>query len=225
MPDGRSVLYASSREGAQAIFRQAADGTGEPKRVAAGAAGEGMPISVSPDGRHLIVRRSSGLAVLTLDEGTASTLSQGGGNELNADISPDGRWLALDSNVSGRAEIYVRPFPRVNEGRWQVSTSGGSMPVWARSGKELFYQDQTGGIVAVPVESASTFSSGVPHRLFDARNLIIGTTTSRSWDVAPDGRFLMIRDAADQPDAEVPAMTVVLNWTKELKAKLPTQPR
>jgi hypothetical protein len=97
--------------------------------------------------------------------------------------------------------------------------------VWAPSGKELFYEDSTGGIVAVPVESGSTFVSGVPHKLFDARDLIIGTTTVRSWDVAPDGRFLMIRDAADNPGHEAPAMTVVLNWTKELRAKLPAQPR
>jgi hypothetical protein len=227
MPDGRTLLYASSRDGAQAIFRQAADGTGAPQRVAAGPEGEGLPVSVSPDGQYALVRIRGRLKALSLNGGMSIDMrSLGDAGQLNGDISPDGRWLAFDSTESGRSEVYVRPFPRLNDGRWQVSTTGGSKPVWGPGGKELFYEDQAAWIIAAPVESGSSFSSGVPHRLFEARNMVIGTTTIRSWDVAPDGRFLMIQDSSvNDPNAGPPIMTVVLNWVEELKTKLPAQPR
>ncbi|MGH9386755.1 MAG: protein kinase domain-containing protein [Vicinamibacterales bacterium] len=225
-PDGRYVRYASSRDGAQAIYRMSADGTGEPQRLATGPVGEGVPLSVSPDGRSVIVRKGNHLTLLRLD-GTPSSeiLMQTGAIELNAELSPDGRWLAFDSTESGKAEVYVRPFPKISEGRWQISTAGGSKPVWARNGKELFYEDGTGAIVAAPVGDGPIFSSGVPTKLFDGGAIFVGTTTSRTWDVAPDGRFLLIKDPALDPATAPPAIIVVLNWVEELKAKLATQPR
>jgi len=82
--------------------------------------------------------------------------------ERTAEISLDGRWLAYESDESGRLEVYVRPFPEVNDGRWQVSTTGGRMPLWARNGRELFYLAPDGPIMAVPVERASSWRSGTP---------------------------------------------------------------
>ena len=96
-----------------------------------------------------------------------------------------------------------------------VSTSGGSRPGWARNGRELFYGDQNGAMMAVPVGSGPAFSAGAPVTLFDARACLVLGTTLRPWDVAPDGRFLMVQD--DGLVAPMPLL-VVLNWIEELKA-------
>ena len=85
--------------------------------------------------------------------------------ERNGIVSPDGRWLAYEANESGRFEIYVRPFPDVNRGHWQVSTAGGTRPLWAPSGQELFYASPTGAIMRVGVERASSWAATPPTRL------------------------------------------------------------
>ncbi|MBI4476266.1 MAG: hypothetical protein HY654_03780, partial [Acidobacteria bacterium] len=126
-------------------------------------------------------------------------------------------WLAYESNESGQEEIYVRPFPNVADGRWQVSSGGGNVPLWARSGRELFYRDGT-SLMSVPVQTTPTFAAGTPRKLFEGYVSGLG----RTYDVSRDGqRFLMIKDstAADQT-MTAPSMVVVLNWFEELKAKL-----
>ena len=216
--DGRQIVFASSAEtGAQAVYQQAADGTGRPQRIATGPVGEGVPLSVIPGGRGILMRRGNHLGVLGLTGiSTTEPLVQTNAVELSGEVSPDGRWLAYESTESGRPEVYVRPFPNVAGGRWQVSNSGGSRPAWARNGRELFYEDQDGGLIAVPVAPGPAFSAGVAVRLFDARATLVGGTTIRTWDVAPDGRFLMVQD--DGLSTSLPLL-VVLNWIEELKAK------
>jgi hypothetical protein len=114
-----------------------------------------------------------------------------------ADFSPNGRYIAYQSEESGRSEIYVRPFPRVNNGRWQVSTAGGTRPVWARSGRELFYLDLSNALTAVPVEiSEPTIGIGSPAKLFDTG--YAEPNPSRHYDVSADGqRFLMLKPTSD----------------------------
>src|SRR5262249_38236442 len=94
-------------------------------------------------------------------------------NERNAEVSPDGRWLAYQSDESGRYEVYVRPFPDTNAGRWTISSDGGSRPVWARNGRELFYvAGQTPSpirMMRVAVDTAKGFSATVPQQLFEGR--------------------------------------------------------
>ena len=115
-------------------------------------------------------------------------------NELNGEISPDGRWVAYQSNESGQDEIYVRPFPDADRGRWQMSTGGGTRPLWARSGKELFYLGPSGAVMSVAVEGGSTFRAGNPTRLFEGRYFAARICSGRTYDVSPDGqRFLMIK--------------------------------
>ena len=126
-PDGQRVVFGSTREGSQNLFWQAADGTGSPERL-----NESLdatsPMAVSADGTRVIFRRttpefSAGLHVLFLDgDRRVEPLLDSEFEELNADLSPDGRWIAYQSNESGQDEIYVRPFPNVEDGRWQVST-------------------------------------------------------------------------------------------------------
>ncbi len=89
--------------------------------------------------------------------------------ERNGEVSPDGRWLAYEANDSGRFEIYVRPFPDVSSGHWQVSTDGGTRPLWARDGHELFYLAPTGALMRVGVARGSTWVATAPTKLFEGR--------------------------------------------------------
>ena len=133
-------------------------------------------------------------------------------------VSADGQWLAYVSNETGESQVYVRPFPNVDDGRWLVSADGGTEPVWGRSGRELFYRDGNGDMIAVEVRPGDAFTTGVQRVLFS-------TTEYRSnvfhqmYDVTPDGqRFVMIRMTGDpQDDFE---LIVVENFFEELKAKV-----
>jgi serine/threonine-protein kinase len=105
------------------------------------------------------------------------------------DISPDGRWLAYASNDAGRSEIYVRPFPDVNAGRWQVSTAGGASPRWSRDGRELFYMKEGKVTVVSVTATAPPLAVGRPTELFPG-------PYATSFDVSADGqRFLMMKNA------------------------------
>jgi serine/threonine-protein kinase len=138
--------------------------------------------------------------------------------EFNADLSPNGRYLAYQSNESGPFQIIVRPFPQIDDGKWTISTGGGSTPVWSRDGKELFYNDEGDRMVAVPVDtSGATFTWGPAQVLFDIPATL--TVPDRSYDVSPDGqRFLFVKD---DTNIRAPDIVVVLDWLEELKAKMP----
>jgi serine/threonine-protein kinase len=141
--------------------------------------------------------------------------------EGNADLSPDGHWLAYQSNDSGRLEVFVRPFPKTDGGHWQISTSGGSNPVWARNGRELFFVAGS-AMMAVAIHTTPTFSAGNPAKLFESRSYT--SITARTYDASLDGqRFLMIRDSANADPNSTAApvsLVVVEHWFEELKARV-----
>jgi serine/threonine-protein kinase len=148
----------------------------------------------------------------------ATTLLRTRFNELNAEISPDGRWFAYQSNESGQDEVYVRPFPEIGDDRQQVSTNGGTRPVWARNGRELFYLAPD-GLFSVTVTPGPGFKLGSPLRLINRRYFAETAFIGRTYDVSPDGqRFLMIKD--DAGDGVRPAIVVVQNWLEQLKARV-----
>jgi Tol biopolymer transport system component len=93
-------------------------------------------------------------------------LVEGRFDEFAPVLSPDGKWLAYVTNESGGSEVYVRPFPDATSARWQVSVDGGSEPLWAPDGRELFYRTRSGGVMAVPVTPGATFIYGTPQLLF-----------------------------------------------------------
>ena len=153
--------------------------------------------------------------------------------EVEPQISPNGRYVAYQSDESGKGDIYVRSFPDVTKGRWQVSSDGGCSPLWSPDGRELFYRngDTT---MAVEVETEPTFKHGNPQILFRGTYLS-GSAENLSvtpWDIHPDGkRFLMIKppattaaeSAEEEPaPAPQPKIIVVLNWFEELKERVPT---
>ena len=123
-------------------------------------------------------------------------------------FSPDGKWIAYQSNDSSRFEIYVQPFPGPG-GKVQVSTGGGARPKWSRDGRELFYRTGT-RLMAVEVHSGPTFTISTPRVLFDAQY-------APSYDVAADGRFLMVRD---EDPSDLTQLRYVLNWSTELERVL-----
>ncbi len=156
------------------------------------------------------------MQVLSMEgERTSQPLFQSQFNENKGMISPDGRWIAYDTNES---EVYVRPFPNVEEGKWQISRDGGIEPVWAPRGQELFYRNG-GAMMVVGIKTEPTFTAGSPVVLFTGRYTSPGTVGN--YDISPDGqRFLMIKEAdAVEEQAQI---NVVLNWFEELKRLVPT---
>ncbi len=132
-------------------------------------------------------------------------------NESQAKLSPNGQWLAYQSDESKRNEIYVTTFPQPG-GKWQISTGGGSFPVWGRDGKELYYIAADGKMMAVDVKSGPKFDPGVPRSLFDVRTDL--TVFGDGYDVGNDGRFLI--PVSVEQSGTTP-ITVVLNWQGGLK--------
>jgi hypothetical protein len=138
-----------------------------------------------------------------------------------AAVSPDGRWMAYES--AGRAEIFVERYPELGS-RQQISTGGGRLPLWSRNGRELFFSSpDSRQILAVPVQSGTTLVAGRPQVLFEFAMLpIFGS--SRPYDIAPDGRFFIIRsNQAETGVVTAQNLVVVQNWTEELKQLVPTK--
>ena len=140
-------------------------------------------------------------------------------NEGAASFSPDGHWLAYLSNESGRPEIYVQPYPGPG-GKWQISTDGGTEPLWNRNGRELFYRSGN-RMMAVQVSTQPTFSAGKPAMLFEKEYAASQfPATGIAYDVSPDGqRFLMVKEIEQSSSAT--QINVVLNWFEELKRRVP----
>jgi serine/threonine-protein kinase len=232
-PDSARVIFYSARDQIGNIYWQAANNTGAAEQLTKGT-NPLRPTSISRNGNRLVFVANSpvtgnDIGMMTVDAGRATELLiHTAYREFNPEISPDGRWIAYESNESGTNQVHVRPFPNVDGGHSQVSTGTSSRPMWARSGRELFYVDDTANrLMVVPVQTdGQNFSQGHPVKVFDNRIAINGLP-QRSFDISPDGqRFLVVKDnsATDQTSSVTPAsMVVVLNWTEELKQRVPAR--
>lgn len=229
--DGREVIFGSFRSDPSALYSQLADGTGA-VRLLLKDSRPLSPIALTPNGKQLVVRVGArgeyDLALVSLDGApTLTPLVQTPFNDQNGEVSPDGRWLAYQTNESGQDEIYVRPFPAVSDGRWQVSNGGGQHPMWARDGRELFYTDaKAQALMTAPINATGSFGSGNATKIVDMRSYNIAPT-ARPYDLSLDGlRFLVIKNGElDDRSATTTSVTmaVVLNWFEELKAKVPAR--
>ena len=232
MPDGKRVVFASSGDGSSPnLYSRAADGTGAVERLT-DSPNTQHPKTISPDGTHLIFEEGSpdtgsDFHVLTLDhDRRVAPLIVTEFDEQNPEISPDGRWLAYESDASGQYEIWVRPFPDVDGGQWQISTTGGTQPLWGPDGRELLYLAKA-GLMGVTVETEASFAWGAPTLIIEGPYYDTSAANgSRSYDSAPDGqRFLMLAARApadpDDPFAGLAQIIVVENWFDELKARVP----
>ena len=234
-PDSKRVVWTSTRGGGNPnLFWQAADGTGTAERLTNNPTNQ-FPTSITPDGTTVVVFGVSPVPEAGTDifkvripapDAKAEVLVSTRGPDYGGEVSPDGKWLAYHSSESGEPQVYVRPFPNVQDGRVQISTVGGTRAAWARNGRELFYLDRDGMLTSVAVQvSGATFSAGTPVKLLKTRYVagssVLGLDL-RAYDVSADGqRFVMIKDLDDaRRTAALSHMVVVLNWAEELKARL-----
>ena len=219
-PDSERVVFSSRRSGVPNLYWKSADGTGTAEQLTQ-SPNQLNPNSMSPDGKHVVFRSNvQDLGMLSLEgERPTQLLLSEEFREQNGEIAPDGRWLAYESNASGQGEIYVRPFPDVDAGRWQISSNGGTRPLWGPDGRELFYLATDNRLMAVPVETGENFTPGTPERLLD--KAYRAEAPGRTYDIAPDGqRFLMIQQP-ESTEAGPTSITIVLNWFEELKQRVP----
>jgi eukaryotic-like serine/threonine-protein kinase len=215
-PDGATIVFRSDRNGINDLFEKPASGQGEEKILWKSDEPK-VPSDWSRDGRYVAFasqNQKTGWnlwALPTFGDRKPIPIVVGAFAELHAKFSPDGRFVAYQSNESGRGEIYVQSFP-VASGKWQVSTSGGSDSAWSADGKKLFYRAADQKLMAVDVEAGETFKAGIPQALFAARvqpgiarnKYVVSGNGERFLFVAPLGR-----------EALTPT-NVVLNWTAEL---------
>ena len=229
-PDGTRIVFRSNRTGADDLYQKLASGAGAEERLLTSDQVK-TPESWSADGRFLLYRSidpqtSLDLWVLPMvGDRTPSVFLKTPFREGYGAFSPDGRWVAYESNESGRNEIYVRPFvppardgnaPAPAGGQWQVSTAGGIYPRWRPDGKELYYLNPAGAMMAAPITVAgATLAPGAPVVLFPTR--IVGggedAAQARQYDVAPNGRFLINTEL----DSDAAPITLLQNWNPEAK--------
>src|SRR5688572_9237648 len=221
-PDGRSLLFLSTRTRLGEVFQRRLDGA-DSDSIMLSIRSEVSEALTTSDGQWIVYRQGANAVSdlyarrLTGDT-TPVALATSEFLERNPEVSPDNRYLAYASNESQRLEVYLRPFPRANESKWLVSTSGGMNPLWSRDGKELFYRDDHGDLIAVEV-TAGTPPVGRQRVLFSALPYIFASP-HRSYDVGRDGRFLMLRLVADAALESAP-LVVVENFFEELRRKVP----
>jgi Tol biopolymer transport system component len=223
-PNGKKILFVSNRAGSLNLFGKPSDGGSAEEQITKSEHFY-LPGSISPDGKFTFYVENdpalgAGIWVSPLaGEPKPSAFLQTPANESAPTMSPDGHWLAYVSNESGRFEIYVRAFPGPT-GKWQISKEGGTEPVWARNGRELFYRNGD-KMMSVNVTTQPTFSAGIPQLLFEHR-YERSPAPPANYDVAADGQhFLMVKEGeAGPPPSQI---NVVVNWFEELKEKVPVK--
>jgi hypothetical protein len=218
-PDGARIVYTSTRDGGFNLYWKRSNGAGNEDLLFKSAEQKGAS-DWSRDGHTLVyasVSASSQIDVVTLSlEGERKSQVFLGSlfSEYHGRLSPDGRWMAYESNEAGRLEVFVQPFPASAEraGKHLVSIGGGIEPVWRRDGKELFYLSGR-AIMAVEVDTGAVFKSGTPRKLFEGNFAGISGGGYR-WDAAPDGKRFLMKATGDAAAQE--PITLILNWSAGL---------
>ena len=209
----RIAFFSYRKEGGTTLFVKSINGA--TKDVVLESADENTPEDWSPDGRFVSLftipargKRSFQVWVLNLvGDRKATPFATEAPNQEDGRFSPDGRWIAFQSEESGKPEVYVRPFPGPG-GQWQVSTDGGGSPRWRRDGKELFYLSADNKIMAVPVRLGSTFQAEPPTALFSVR-------PDTLYDVSADGQRFLVNNPSGEESS--PPLTLLTDWTALLK--------
>jgi Tol biopolymer transport system component len=212
------------------VFERPADGTGE-DRLVADPERSVVEMTATPDGGGIVFRAAAPPSrdILSLQVGAGNVvtplLTSPEFDEVAPNLSPDGRWLAYASYETGNSQVYVRPYPNVDQGRWQVSSgSGGYAPVWSPDGTEIFYWSDRGWTVA-RIETRSGFRVvGSTEIQWASPVDPVGSPVAGGWySVSPDGRrILAVRPASTDGDSAVnPELILVQNFFEELKARVP----
>ena len=225
-PDGQRIVFTSRRAGYPELFWRPADGTGSDERLLTRAKDltSLRANGWSADGRHLLfVEASATSAIGEIAIERPSDVRVLVKGDSPSAVSPNGHWMAYQSNESGRTEIYVERYPELGS-RQPISTSGGRLPLWSPNGRELFFSSlDARQMMVVPVQYGKTLVAGPPQVLFKFAMLPI-LFGSRPYDIAPDGRFLIIRSGqAEVAGGTAPEIVLIQNWFEELKRLVPTK--
>jgi eukaryotic-like serine/threonine-protein kinase len=219
-PDGKAIYYSSDRKIHWRIYRRRVSGAGQEEPISS----ETEPAAawdVSPDGRFLVYELNATRAGTNLDlwimplagAGKAIPFLAASFSESEAKFAPDGRWLAYTSDESGRREVYVTSFPG-HEGKWQISSGGGTAPRWRRDGRELFYVAPDRRIHSVEVRPGATFEAGAPKALFATQ---IARLPLGFYDVTADGQRFLVTEFVRSEEPE--PITLVVDWLAARKSK------
>jgi serine/threonine-protein kinase len=234
-PDGKRVVFSSGASGTNDVCWKAADGTGKVEKLGSVPGRTLCPWSFSSDGKNLVMAEFMGMKVgigmmsMEGDHARKPLLQDERFQQSQPKISPDGQWIAYSSNestgVSMKTDVYVRPFPDVDKGKWQASTGGGNSPLWSPDGRELFYLSDDNSAMAVALETKPTLKLGPPKMLFRGAYVDIRPSNGTPWDISPDGkRFLMMKEPQSMSAAGAPQkINIVLNWFEELKQRVPVK--
>jgi serine/threonine-protein kinase len=214
-PDGKLLLVTPDQAKPRGLLVAPSDGSRPPTSLDGGATASGFA-EFSADGKWIVYVQGESIYAMSTGADTTKRLLVAGPRNRSPTISPDGRWLAYSSDESGRAEVYVRPFPDTKEFKRQVSVAGGVAPRWSHDGRELFFVDDSHYMAAVPIASGQTLVTREPKRLFDVSAYDLDHVR---FDVAPDGRFLMIR-AVGSATARAGELVLVENFFQELEDKV-----
>jgi serine/threonine-protein kinase len=218
-PDGKAIVFESRDSPAPGMYWMRSDGSGEAQRLTDGKRNE-LPGSFSPDGKRLALNQIGGVFTASIEGdpghprlGKPELFVEKAGQ---SEFSPDGRWLAYISNISGTVEVYVRPFPGPG-GRWQISTGGGVSPRWSRAGRELLFETLDNRVMVVSYTAqGESFAAGKPRVWSETRLLnVIGIPV---YDLAPDGKRIAAILAGDQGPTH---LTFLLNFFDELRRRAP----
>jgi Tol biopolymer transport system component len=217
---------ASSKSGSNIVSWKASDNSGVAEAITPPMGKGTQSVSAyffAEADRTLVFREQAhpetgdNIGMISLDPGSEPVwLLAGEFNERNAELSPDGKWMAYQSDESGAFEIYVRPFPNVHDDQWKISAAGGLKPLWARNGRELFYLEPgtPARMMAVPVETAAAFEYQAPQVLLEWP--YFGGTEGRAYDASLDGQRFLTVVPVETEDAPPPQINIVLNWFEEL---------
>lgn len=223
-PDGERIAFSSTRNGVFDMFEKAASGAGD-ERVLLVTSQPKTPLDWSRDGRFLLFASADpntgwDLRALPLTGGTPIGVAETPFSERNGQFSPDGRWVAFESNESGRFEISIQRFPEPGP-KWQVSSGGGATPRWRDDGRELFYIAANGALmsadIAISKDGQSLDVSDVK-QLFRAPIVFGGSprdNNKEQFAVTPDGQRFLLNVTSD--DASPPPVIIVLNWLNGLR--------
>jgi eukaryotic-like serine/threonine-protein kinase len=226
MPDGRTLSFSSDRLGPGTyLYRMRADGSGQPERLFPSDTFQVDEAAWSRDGQYVAYRTGTVPGVRDVyarrlsGDSTPFVVSGGPADEYMPAISPDGRWIAYASLESGREEIYVRPFPDVTRARWQLTPSGGSSPVWAHSGKELFYIAPGDTMKVASVAGGDEFTVTGHQSLFSTETFVF-QPWHQGFGVRPGDQSFIMLQRTNSSDPTFRRLNVVLNWFGEIDAKV-----
>jgi hypothetical protein len=229
-PDGKYIIFSSGRQGPSSLYRKRADGSGDVERLTEAKTAQYVS-SWSGDGKYVVYNdqvNANDLWLLPLDgDRKPRPFLATAFSEDEGAFSPDGRWIAYQSNESGRREVYVRPLQ--GAGKWQVSEGGGGYPRWSGDGRQLFFRDDEGVMAVSITVSGDSLEVGRARRVLKGsfrggtRGVTVGALTMADYDVTRDGSHFVMFPVDAKAAGKTEHLTFVLNWFTELRRLLPSR--